>query len=312
MGCSQGARARLLVEPGSPSYTFDASSEAYDFNYETVAKNGRLVGGQGISGTRSYYANRVREGSYMVSGRLSTDACQADLDFWLPRALGAAESSDVFDVDDSLATNGPFGMLIDRVGGIFQYDDCMVNRWVLRGAAGPGDQEPEVVEQILEIVGKDETLGTTWPGSPPSIGTGTNRAVYIVADATLTIGSAYNIKEFVLVVDNAIQPRWVNSLTPTELCAQDRVVMLRCTLPFTATEFAAIYQHADAVTGVSASLAIAPSGAQHSTTIALEGLQWAQNSPTVPGKQDIDMPLTFIARKTGSASEIVVTNENAP
>lgn len=304
MGCAQGSQSKLLVDDVTP---FDGSSERYDFLYEDVIKRGRIIGARSITGTRSAYAGNTREGQYVVGGRLATYTCQDDLDEWLPRILGANESTDVFDVDEALQ---PFVMLIDRVGAVFQYDNCYVDKAVWRGAAGPGDAEPELIEQILTIVGQTETLGTVWPVGAPDLSVGAARAPYILSDGVLTVNSVtYAIKSFVLYVDNHIQPRWVNSLYPTALCPGDRTVMLRVVLPFTAASdavYSGLYD-GNSLTGVNASLVF--TNGIYSTTFTFKGLQWARTSPSVPGKQEIELTIDFMARKTGSDSEIVVTNE---
>ena len=315
MGCAQGALSRLLVEPGTypdPLIgAFDASSEIYDFNREDIRKHGILIGGNAITGTRSAFANRVREGSYEVRGRLSTYTCAADLDKWLPRILGADEvATDTFKLAELLPS---FGVLIDRVSGCFLYAGGMVDTAVWRGRAGPGDGEPELVEQILDMQFRSEDSTVSFPATPPTLSTAANRAPYIVADSVLTIGSAFQFHDFLVVVRNHLQPRWVNSLTPTGLCPQDRTVMVRATFPFTAASDAVLsglYQLATRHTGVSATLVLRPSGSAYGTTFTFTGLQWAQTSPVVHGKQEIVLNVDFIARKTGSADELVVTNDN--
>jgi hypothetical protein len=89
--------------------------------------------------------------------------------------------------------------------------------------------------------------------------------------------------------------------------------MLRVTFPFTVAADAVlsgIYQNANRHTGVTATIVMTATGAACSTTWTFTGLQWAQVSPTVPGKRDIRLMVDFVARKTGSAQELVVTNDS--
>ena len=303
MTCSQGSQAKLLVDVDT---TFDASSERYQFLYETMKKSVRIVGARGITGTRSQSVERTRLGSYQVGGRLSMEANSGDLDKWLPRILGAAESTDSFALAESLPT---FYMLFDKVGGVLRYDACYVNRAIFRSQAGPGDDEEELVEMILEIMAKDEDPDQAWPGTAPALPTTANRAPYILSDGVLTIGSAYSIKNFVLVIDNHLQPRWTNSLTATEICPADRTVMLRTTNPFTTTEFAAFYDLSTSPDGAAATLVF--TNGDYSTTFTMAGLQWADNSPNVRGKTEIPLVLDFYARMKSTSRELVVTNVSA-
>jgi hypothetical protein len=308
MGCSQGAHSKLLVDSALP---FDASSEIYDFLYEDLQKKGRIVGARGITGSRSQVIERTRLGTYLTSGRIASYTSPYDLDNWLPRILGASPSGDTFALEEALPA---FHVLIDRVGGAFRYGECYVNRGVFRGKAGPGDAEPELIEQIVEIIAQDETADTAaniWPGVEPTLDTSAARVPYIMADGVLTINSTdYYFQEFVLVVDNHLQPRWVNSLTPTAICPSNRTVALRVGFPFTAASdavFSGLYDLAAAEDGVTATLVF--TAGTVSTTFTFNGLQWADNSPVVQGKQEIPLYIDFISRMKGTDREIVVTND---
>lgn len=303
-GCSQGSQAKLIVET---STSFSDASEAYDFLYESIQKHGRIVYSNGITGSRSQIVERTRVGSYTVEGRLAMHACPLDLDKWLPRILGTAEVANSFTLAESIPT---FYVLIDRVGGVFRYDYCYVNRGIFRSAAGPGDSAEELVEMVLEIMAKDENTSSTWPDPAPTIGVTSARLPYLFSEGVLTVnGTAYEIKDFVLAIDNFLQPRWVNSLYPSQICPTDRSVRLRTTHPFTATEFAGLYANASADDGVSATLVFTTGSL--STTFTMAGLQWADTSPTVRGKQEIPLYLDFVARKKGTDNELVVTNASA-
>lgn len=300
MGCAAGAQSKLLV---STSTTFNASSERYAFIYETIQKQGRIVGPRGITGTRSQPAERTKLGQYKVGGRLAMDTSPLDLDKWLPRILGAAEDDDVFAVAETLPA---FYTLINKVSAVFRYDSCYINRAVFRGEADP-EGEGSIIEFLLDIMAKDETLGVTWPDPEPALGVAAANAPYILHEGVLTIDSvAYPIRDFVLALDNHMEPRWVNSITATEICPQSRTVILRTTNPFTATEYADLYNNTDARSGVAADLTF--TNGDFSTEFALAGLQWADTTPVVKGKFEIPLYLDFAARMKSTDREIVVTN----
>mgnify|MGYP003344710914 CR=1 FL=1 len=54
------ALTRLAIEPGSSPYTYDSSSEIYDFNGETLQKHGTIMHAYTIRGTRSEAKERSR------------------------------------------------------------------------------------------------------------------------------------------------------------------------------------------------------------------------------------------------------------
>ena len=306
MTCSNGSQSKLLVDAALP---FDASSERFDFIYESIKKSGRIVGERGITGTRSNHVERTRIAPYKVGGQLAMDMCTLDLDKWLPRILGAAESSNSFTLAETLPT---FYMLIDKVGGIYRYDGCVVDKVLINAEADP-DGEGSLVTVLLTILAKteeDEAGGITWPASEPSLAVTANRTPFIMHEGVFTVGGvAYQFKDFALLIDNNVKPRWVNSISATELCPADRYVVLRTTHPFTSTErdaFIASTKQATAAAGVSSSLVFTNS--TYVTTFTLAGLQWQGETPTVPGKVEIDCPIEFVARMKSTDREIVVTN----
>jgi hypothetical protein len=305
MGCSQGAQARMAFDLDS---TFDGSSYPMDFLYESLAKEGTIVGGHGITGTRSENVERTRLGSYLISGKIGLQPGPIDYDFFLPWILGAPESNDVFALAESLPSRS---VLIDRVGSIFRYDTCYVNRAVLRAKGGPGDSEAELVELILDIMGTTETGGATWAGTIPALSVAATRSPYLFGEGVFTVNSQpYEIKDFALVIDNMLQPRWVNSLSPSAICPSGRRVMLVTNNPFTSTEYAALYNNANALAGIAGRLKF--TNGNMSAQLDMAGLQWADQSPTVEGKREIPLTLQFYVRKKGSTAELIWTNDSTP
>ncbi len=305
---SQGVFSALLIEPGASAHTFDASSERYEFLAENMAKHGRIVGARGIRGTRSAPSERTRAGAYYVYGSVTMDISPADFTNLLPHILGAAESSDTF----ALAEDTPyFGMLIDRVGDVFEYSDCKVNRAILRGRAPRFNEEGSVdlLNLTLEIIGTDEDKTTAWPGTPPSLGTDANDAPYVFSDSdggVTILSGTREIEDFVIVVDNHQYARFVNSLTPDSICPTDRTVMARFRVPYNSTNHSALYDQA--VAGSTASVVFTNNNM--STTFTFGTLQIPTLSPSVRGKQDVSLYLDGIARTVTTTKELVVTNDD--
>ncbi len=302
MACAPGSQGRLFVEPGSAPHTFDASSESYEFLYETVQLRNRIVGGQGIRGTREESQESTRSGSGVVGGRIAMHVNPLGLDLWLPRILGAAESTDSFALAESLPS---FGLLIDRVTETFQYTDCVVSRAMFRAQAGPADGDAELVEMVLEIMGKTEVEDTAVPAVSIAT-TATSTQNYLMSDGVFTFdGTAREVKQFVIMIDNHIQPRWVNSLTATALCPQARTSAVQARLPFDSTNLD-LYSRARA--GATGSIVFTNSTV--STTFTFGTLQSPSETPVIRGKSEIDLILNMIARKTGSTASLVVTNDS--
>ncbi len=299
---AQGSQSRMCFEPGAAPHTFDSSSEPYDPLYESLQKRGRIVGGNTIRGTRSQASERTRYGHYSVGGRVAFNISPADLDLWLPRMLGANESTDVFALADTLPS---FGILVDRVTQTFQYKDCVVGRWLIHGKAGPGDGDPDLLQLILDIVAKDEVTGTSYPSL--TLPVASNVAPYVMSDcSTLTLNGASRLmKEFWLAGNNFVQRRWVNSITATRLTPRDRLINFRAIFPYD-SDHSSLY--GQSLAGATATLTFTNSAISKSVQFVFGTLQSPDISPNVQGKQEINIQIDATARMVSTTRELVVTS----
>lgn len=300
MGCAQGALSKLCVEPGSSAHVFDTNSEPYDFLYESMQKNPRIIGGHGIRGTREQSQERTQLGAYTVGGRIAMNVDKVMLDAMLPRILGAAEATDVFALAETLPS---FGVLIDRVTNTHEYEDCVVDKAIIHGKAMSSDGGPEMLELILEVVGKDENLGTSYPSLTLSTD-GDSRPLMHHHGVFTFASAAREVKEFWLLIDNHIQPRWVNSQIATQLCPRDRSIVFKAIVPYDSGT-SGLYS-SQAIAGAGGT--IVWTGPTTTTTVTFGTLQNEISSPVVRGKTEIDMSVTLYARKTGSTASISITN----
>lgn len=294
---SVGALSSLWVEPGASAHTFDSSSEAYEFLSESIQKVGTILDTNGLRGTRSHHSAKTATGPYEVGGDITMNPDPAGLDLWLPRILGAAESNDTFAVADTLPA---FGLLIDRVGSKFEYTDCLVNRATFRASQGG------LLEMILNIMGRTEVVGTAG-SSLPAVGAAANNAPYAMTQGVLTLASgAREFEDFELVIDNAIERKFRNSVTATSLVPTDRIVTLKMNGPFTSGTLSALY--AQALAGATGTLVF--TNGQMSTTFTFATLQVPAKSPVISGRGEIIMPLEMTARMASTTREIVVTHDS--
>lgn len=317
MACAQGALSRLYVEPGSSPYTFDTSSETYEFLSEDLRKKGTVINTNGIRGTRSQHSGRSRLGPYTIDGSILFNPDPAMLDNWLPRILGANEVTDVFAVAEGLPS---FAVLIDRVTQTFEYRDCYVNRAVFQGRSNQFGGEPSPLVMNLDVVGKSRVTGTAVPQVYIPVSTTTpgqkSNSPYIFEDGVLTMQAATRqIIDFTLLIDNNLLVRFTNSLTATMICPQSRTVAFRCTMPYSGST--PVSNMLDQSTFAAATLVF--TNGTVSTTFSLAQLQVETVDPVVRGKQEIVLEITGIARMTSNPEsssdpanfvrEIIVTNE---
>lgn len=294
---SQGAQSALYVEPGAAAHTFDSSSERYEILSESLVKRGTIIDTNGIRGTRSHASARTRAGIYEVGGTIVMPVSPLMLDLWLPRILGANESTDTFALAETLQ---PFGVLVNRVGGLFEYTDCYVGRATFRGQQGSG------ITLELDIRGATEVTGTAAPSV--ALSHASNNAPYQFYEAVFNLfGGARVTTEWELVIDNMLDVRFANSQSATNIQPSDRIITQRTRHPFTSTEMSALYGLAAA--GATGSTVITMGGM--STTFTFAILQSPDNSPSIQGKTEIPLAIECVARETSGTKELVVTHDSA-
>ena len=304
MATTQGAQMNaFLVEPGSgASPTFDASSEIYAYLSESMAAKKANIDPNTIRGTREHFVAQTREGLINVNGSVEIVPCKDDLDLWLPRIMGAAESTDDFDYAETLPS---FAMLIDKLNNVtsefFQYTDCQVGKATFSGTAG------EPLKLALDITAIKETLGVSWPGTPPTLATAAaDYQPWMFHDLALTIGgNSVTCYDISIMIDNALEVKFGSgsneaaSITPV-----DRVVQLTCTIRWTNTQKTNIVQSAEqGRAGVATfTRGTTPADVLTATFGALQLDE--KTTPTTGGKNEVTMSLTFTARQAadGTAS----------
>jgi hypothetical protein len=302
MACAQGSQAALYVEPGASPHTFDSNSERYEFRFENLVKTPTTISSEGIRGTRQESKEQTREGHYTVGGPIVFPTVSPlMLDNWLPRIMGAAESTDVFAFAESLPS---FGVLINRVTDTFEYKDCFVNSAMFEGASGPGNGL-ELLTLTLDIWGRSVTEGTSAPAVSIAT-TATSGDAYKHSEAVFTIaGTVREVKRWRLLISNHLQRRWVNSQTATAICPRAFSVVLDLVMPFETTQNDIT---ALSTSGVAGSIAITNSTV--STTFTFGTLEPVIVDPNVVGKSEIDITARFIARKSGSTDALSITSDS--
>jgi hypothetical protein len=125
----------------------------------------------------------------------------------------------------------------------------------------------------------------------------------------LTLESATReVKEFILQINNHIDPRYVNSLSPTALCPGDRTVMLRTVHPYDSGNSGLLDT---ALAGAAGTLAV--TNGNVSTSFAFANLKSSFDDPTIRGLGEIDLILDMTSyQATDGTKELIVTNDSTP
>jgi hypothetical protein len=239
-GPAVGVLTKLLFEPGSSPHAFDSNSERYEFLMDSGAqfyRQGRLVGGQGITGKMYRLKTRVRQGGYFVRGRLVLNPSPGYLSTLLKYLVGSDSGGGVFKGGNCLNT---FGVLMNMDGYTHEFKDGVVSRWILQGSGiSFGEQGvPDLLTLAIDCVFKTDVWNTTaWPDPEPTLQYSTAYTPYIFQDCDGEFeieGSDREVYGFRLEVINKIAPRWANSLTMTSIPYAGKIVRLGLQLPFDA------------------------------------------------------------------------------
>jgi hypothetical protein len=302
MGCAQGVMGKLAMKEGSGTPTWGGSDPMFEFFSETIARRRRIAVPNTIRGTRSKYGSRARLAPYVYGGNIKMPVNPGDLAILLPWMLGADASGTTFALDNALQI---FAAIFSRVTETYEYQDLVVDRALLYGRAGEGNS-PDFLALSVDVLGKARATGVSFPAV--SLAHTAQYSPYVFQDSVFTLHSATReVKEMWLVVDNHVEARYVNSLSPTALCPSDRTVTLRVRVPYDSGNSNLVDT---SVAGAAGTLAIT-NGAV-STSIAFTNLRNSFDDPTIEGLKEIDAIFTYSAFHDGTTGEIVITNDSTP
>lgn len=302
MAGQAGVQSRILFDTATP---FDSSSLWFEFLSESIVQEKVIVNNAGIRGTRAHASERNRNGNERVSGSIEFEVSRILFDNILPAALGAAESSNVFNVAESLPSHY---WLIDKGGDIVLISEAMVNTLTITG------NQSEIVRCTLAIEAESATWGQSWPETGPT--PDTSRPYFFSDLGSVSIESSNRkIMSFEITVDNALSAdQWANQLTRDGLLfPTDRIVNVNLTIPFT-TDNKDLIGHS--VAGEAISLVLTNADEASSVlTIALGRVSFNVGQPVVGAKGQLVLPLTGQSRALGhagaTAKDIAITNAHA-
>lgn len=308
-----GSFSRFAVD--AVDATFGAASERYSILYEDLGSHRVLQGFSGITGTRSRWAGRVRNKSYLVQGKVALNPSPNDLSKWLPRIFGGPLSAGAVTLADVLPA---FDVLVDRENGVFRYRGMQVAQAVIRGQTANGGDSEDVIEMILVLIGlsektPDDASPPTWAGAIPELGEAAADTPYVFFESSLTVPTAgTNIPgdQFALVVNNHLMVRFRNSVSPVCIRATDRSIQVSAQIPFTTAYHTLMYNmNTVASTGV---FKLLSTGGAFNTTFTFPALRNVYVTPAVAGKVEVPMKIMLEAGRTVSLAEVAIAHDATP
>jgi hypothetical protein len=286
MGVDSGYAAKLGIGTAS---TVD---QPLDFLSESLAVDEQFVDRAGIRGTRSHPIEVMRAGNRSVGGALMLQPNAQEWAYLLPWMLGTAASGTTYALAETVPERY---VTADRVSKVHTYDGCKVNVGRVRGTQGAP------LDLTLDLLGIDETQANS--GTFPALTLDSATGPFMFSDGAVVIGGVtYQIKECEIVIDNKLDgDRFLNSRTRTAIVAQDREVMVNFSLPWGD----AVAAYNSGVGGVAVTVTF--TNGTVSLAFSFVKVVFPRKSPTVPGKQEIMLPLQGVAKSSGATKELVVT-----
>tara|TARA_Y100000310_G_scaffold344117_1_gene455219 strand:- start:1943 stop:2617 length:675 start_codon:yes stop_codon:yes gene_type:complete len=222
-----------------------------------------------------------------------------DLDTLLPLILGAAESTDTF----ALAETIPDCIIgKDLDGVLYDYAESKVNRAVFSSQAGG------LLELRMDFLGVAQASLGAWPSI--TLGTTLADQPLVHSDSTTALnldGNAIAMMNWRMTIENGLDLRFTNSLTPTSICPHWRKITVEFTIPYFSANEKALY-----TTGISAIAGdVTFTNSAVSTKFDWAALHLEARTPVIRGKKEIAQHLKYSALETASAKELVVTNDSA-
>lgn len=256
-----------------------------DFLSETLGLRESFIDPQGMRGTRSHAANRVRASGRLVTGAVNLAPTALEWTYILPYATGGTPVVSGTGNNYPLAETLPaFVAQIQRGATLFDYTGLRVNTMDVTGTPG------QIVGCNLNVLGVDETRpGGSYPG--PALDTGTNYFIFPDSYQALTVnGDTIDCFSFNLRLDNAVQVRNVNSQTATVVYSIDRVVTWTLEVPWGDDE--ALYGLAQG--GVAVSIVFTYGNL--SLSFSSPKVLFPRESPDIPNRDEIHNRLVGTAR----------------
>lgn len=261
----------------------------------TLGLSEQFIDTNQIRGTLSHGAPRVRRGVRRADGSLPMAPTPVELATLLPMIMGGAAAGTSYPLSDAYT---PVDLYAVRDGTVYTYDDVAVETATFYATEGGP------MQVTLGVVGKDEAQA----GSMGAAAIDETTQPFVLMDAVVTVGgTAREVSSFELTVQNVLEVKYRNSLTPTQIKKIDRVVTL--SLPLSLGDASALY--GSAVGGVAATIVLT-NGAV-SLTFSLAAVQ-APKEPLPFGQRGIlDFPWRGVARKTAAGVlEVVTTLDSTP
>ena len=146
----------------------------------------------------------------------------------------------------------------------------------------------------------------SFPGTVPAIDLSVRPYMFYDMGSGITIAAtAYSIDKFELVIDNKIEPTYMQGQTATDLEPSDRVITLGIQTKYNAATELALFTALRAGTPQSANISFVNNSNTMSFTFGK--LVGESQSVVIPGRQHLRLPLNYHCYGVSTTKELVAT-----
>lgn len=277
----------------------DTTTATVEFEFlpgSTLGLNETFLDTEGMRGSRSHFIDRIRRVQSRVEGRLMFAPTPAELVTLLPMAYGGTPSGTSYPLAETIALSNWIAV---RDGTSYAYAGVGVDTMTISASAGGP------MTLALDVIGKTETVSSGTIGSN-TIDASTG-GPFVLSDCAVTVGgSSYEVNQIEIAVQNFLEVKHRNSVTPTQIVATDRVVTVSAA--FSLGDAAALY--GSSIAGV----AVVATFTNGNCSVAFTMSKVAAPKQPLPfGERGIlDLPWRGIAKKTGSTAELTTVLDSTP
>ena len=303
-----GAQIQVGMVAEVTAGTFVTPTELYEYIEGDLGFVETEFNATGMAGTRSQQSERTRANIGRVTGSLTFCPNALEWANLLPRILGAAASGTTFALAETLPA---FSVGIDKDNGTdgkyFQYAGCYVNRATITSQSGG----PVMLR--LDIEGMTEAVASA--GGFPSLSLGVATGPFLHADSSAAVvvgGTTYPARSVEITIDNALDTeRFLNSTTRAALPALNRIITVNLGLPY-GNATAAYPTAATLAAGVAVTVTWTNTVHAVSLLASFVKVHFPRRTPPLSGRNELDLPLSGIARRTAATRELVCTLDSTP
>lgn len=277
----------------------DTTTATVEFEFlpgSTLGYNEVFLDTEGMRGSRSHFIDRIRRVQARVEGRLMFAPTPAELVTLLPLGYGGTPSGTSYPLGETVPLTNWIAV---RDGTSYAYAGCAVDTMTISASAGG----PMTV--ALDVLGKTETVSSGTIGSN-TIDASTG-GPFVLSDCAVTVAStSYEVNSIEIVVQNFLEVKYRNSVTPTQILATNRVVTVNCA--FSLGTAAALY--GSSIGGVAVVATFTNGAVSCAFTMSKVA---APKQPLPFGERGIlDLPWRGVAKKTGSTAELTTVLDSTP